>query len=82
MKSIEFAFPVFKSRLTEEQDTIYTIQDAEPELDENGCVVAYPDETDEYENYVSVSSKKAKNNLRKETTVETVAMLTKQNGEI
>ncbi len=101
LKSIEFEFPVFKSRLTEERDTIYTIQDAypdiiddegeftgydpsdehvyaEPELDENGCIVAYPDETDEYENYVSVSSKKKNNNLRKETHDECVVSLIKK----
>lgn len=30
LKSIEFAFPVFKSRLTDEQSTIYTIQDEYP----------------------------------------------------
>jgi len=98
LKSIEFAFPVFKSRLTDERDTIYTIQDEYPDIiddegeftdydpgegyeikdfnvDENGCITVYPDETDEYESYISVSSKKVKNILRKETTDETVVQL-------
>ena len=46
LKSIEFAFPVFKSDLTEDKDTIYTIQDAYPGLiDENGEFTDYdPDE--------------------------------------
>ena len=74
LKSIEFTFPIFKSNLTDETDTIYTIQDAypelldengeftdydpdedyvipEPELDENGCVPAYPDPIDYYEEH-------------------------------
>jgi site-specific DNA recombinase len=46
LKSIEFTFPIFKSNLTDETDTIYTIQDAYPGLvDENGEFTDYdPDE--------------------------------------
>ena len=46
LKSIEFKFPIFKSALTDEKDTIYTIQDAYPDIiDENGEFTGYdPDE--------------------------------------
>lgn len=102
LKSIEFAFPVFKSHLTDERDTIYTIQDkypdiiddegeftgydpsdeyvpVEPELDENGCIVAYPDETDEYDDYISVTSKDIERIPHKKTTDETVCLLSRKN---
>lgn len=49
MKSIEFAFPVFKSHLTDERDTIYTIQDKYPGIiDDEGEFTDY-DQTEEYE---------------------------------
>ena len=42
LKSIEFAFPIFKSNLTNEKDTIYTVQDEYPNLlDENGEFTDY-----------------------------------------
>lgn len=114
LKSIEFAFPVFKSRLTDEQSTIYTIQDEypgiiddegeftdydpadeyeaiEPEMDSNGCVAAYPDELDYFEEHgclppdylrtkYSLEADRYLEEERekfppKETTVESVALL-------
>lgn len=48
LKSIEFAFPVFKSHLTDEQSSIYTIHDEYPGLlDENGMLTDY-DPTEGY----------------------------------
>ena len=42
LKSIEFAFPVFKSRLTDETSTIYTIQDELPGvIDRDGELIDY-----------------------------------------
>lgn len=48
----------------------------EPELDESGCIVVYPDETDEYE-YVSVTSKDIERIPHKETHDETVVLLSR-----
>ncbi len=48
LKSIEFAFPIFKSRLSDERDTVFTIQDNYPDiLDEDGRFNGY-DPSDEY----------------------------------
>lgn len=48
LKSIEFAFPVFKSRLTDDTSTIYTIQDAYPDIiDDEGEFTGY-DPSDEH----------------------------------